>query len=276
MSSLSNKIDVEIHHPETWRLSLRIDSGSVCFVAHSEVERDSLMSTTLALDGGNDDYLRSLENCIYDNPFFLLDFKRVDIAVTSMRFMVLPGEMSDEASRQAWEALYCREQGGDVVVDTLLTCGVKIAFEVPKGVLSFLNRTFNNPPVRHHLSAVCEHFAEKCANTGVGKEFVYFHDGRADVMVYLRGKFAFANSFVCENADDATFYILGVWNEYALNVYNDELQIAGDKRMREVVAPALRKYVTYVMPVIFPAAAMRIGLDAMKAPFDLILMSLCE
>ena len=190
--------------------------------------------------------------------------------------MVLPGEMSDEASRQAWEALYGREQGGDVVVDTLLTCGVKIAFEGPKGVLSFLNRTFNNPPVRHHLSAVCEHFAEKCANTGVGKEFVYFHDGRADVMVYLRGKFAFANSFVCENADDATFYILGVWNEYALNVYNDELQIAGDKRMREVVAPALRKYVTYVMPVIFPAAAMRIGLDAMKAPFDLILMSLCE
>ena len=88
--------------------------------------------------------------------------------------------------------------------------------------------------------------------------------------------FIFTFHFVCENADDATFYILGVWNEYALNVYNDELQIAGDKRMREVVAPALRKYVTYVMPVIFPAAAMRIGLDAMKAPFDLILMSLCE
>ena len=44
----------------------------------------------------------------------------------------------------------------------------------------------------------------------------------------------------------------------------------------EAVAPMLREYVTYVMPAIFPAAAMRIGMDAMKAPFDLILMSLCE
>ena len=275
MSLLSNKIDVEVQHPELWRLSLRIDSGSVRFVAHSDIEQNSLMSRSVELEDGEDDFLRSLENCIYDNPFFLLDFKRVDVAYTSRRFMGVPERLDEAGARAAFEAMYGKADG-DVAVDALPHCQARIAFEMPSGLLPFINRTFNNPPIRHHLSAVCEHFAKKCRNTGIGKEFVYFHDGYADVMVYLRGRFAFANTFECATAEDAMFFVLNVWNDYSLDVHNDELQIAGDKLMREAVAPMLREYVTYVMPAIFPAAAMRIGMDAMKAPFDLILMSLCE
>ena len=56
----------------------------------------------------------------------------------------------------------------------------------------------------------------------------------------------------------------------------DELQLIGDRTVRDAVAPMLRNYVTYVMPAIFPAASMRMGHDAVKTPFDLILLLLCE
>ena len=61
-----------------------------------------------------------------------------------------------------------------------------------------------------------------------------------------------------------------------LNPTTDELQLIGDRTVRDAVAPMLRNYVTYVMPAIFPAASMRMGHDAVKTPFDLILLLLCE
>ena len=73
----------------------------------------------------------------------------------------------------------------------------------------------------------------------------------------------------------AAYYILNVWQNFGLDVYSDELQISGEKTVREQLMPQLRKYISYVMPIIFPASAMKIGQDAIKAPFDLILLSQC-
>lgn len=276
MSSLSNTVNIEIQHPEEWRLSLRIEEKCVRFIANSDIEQDSLISRVVELNIGDDNFLHSLESCIYDNPFFLLDFKQVNIAIHSMRYMLVPLEMAcGDMTEKAFAAMY-GEPKGDLYVERLENCGVAIVFEIPDGVLPFLNRTFNNPPVHHHLSAICRHFAQKSKLSGVGKEYVYLHDDMADVLIFKKDKFTFANTFECRTADDAVFFILNAWQEYGLDVFNDELQIAGNKSAREAIAPVLRKYVTYVMPAIFPAAAMKIGQDCMKAPFDLILMSLCE
>lgn len=277
MSTLSNTIDNDIQHPEEWRLSLRIDEKCVSFTAHSDVERDSLLFRKVELDCGADEFLRPLENCIYDNPFFLLDFKQVRVALHSMRYIIVPDDIAadTELAERAFVTMY-GAISGNLIIDQLKGCGAAIVFEAESGVLPFLNRTFNNPPVRHHLSAICEYFAKKCDATDADRQYVYLHDNRADVVMFKNGRFAFANSFECHSAADTVFFALDAWNEYELDALNDELQIAGDKAAREEVVPMLKKYVTYVMPVIFPAAAMKMGQDAMKAPFDLILMSLCE
>ena len=46
--------------------------------------------------------------------------------------------------------------------------------------------------------------------------------------------------------------------------------------MLGTMTPVLREYVKYVMPAVYPAAAMRLGRDAMQAPLELILQALCE
>lgn len=278
MSTLSSSIEVEIQHPEEWKLSLRIENRCVRLIAYSDAIENSMISRGISLDAETDGYLHALENCIYDNPFFLSEFKQVRIALHSMRFLVVPEAIATDngLAEMAFKAVYA-DATGDIIIDHLAGCNAAIVFEAPKGVLPFINRTFNNPPVRHHLSTVCEHFADKCASAGVGKTYLFLHDDSADVFIFKPGVgLTFANTFECRTANDAAYFILNAWKSYGLDVKNDELQIAGDKTLREQVAPTLRKYVTYVMPFIFPAAAMRMGQDAMKAPFDLILMSICE
>ena len=59
-----------------------------------------------------------------------------------------------------------------------------------------------------------------------------------------------------------------------LDVRSDEIQIAGDKTVRAAITPRLREYVTYVVPVMMPPAAMRMASDAAKAPLNLIILAI--
>ena len=80
----------------------------------------------------------------------------------------------------------------------------------------------------------------------------------------------------CTAPDDVVYYALHAWQSFNLEATRHELFITGEKALRDAVIPTLRKYVSYVMPSIFPAAALKIGQDAVKAPFELILLALCE
>lgn len=266
----------EIGNAAATKLVLRVAPDRVLVAAHSDVEPDSLISRELMLEGGTENYLCALENCIYDNPMLLLDYKRVTIAISSRRFMLVPCQMDDEQARAAFDALY-GSVPGDTMVDVATRAGVKIVYQLQPGMLRFIERTFDRPTLHHHLWAVIEHFAAKCEGAAVSREMVYLHEGTADVCIYRRGSFCFANTYSCSDADDAAFYVLNAWRQLGLNPVGDELQLIGDRPVRDAIAPVLRNYITYVMPAIFPAASMRMGHDATKVPFDLILLLLlCE
>ena len=57
---------------------------------------------------------------------------------------------------------------------------------------------------------------------------------------------------------------------------NDEMLIAGNNSAREAITTTLREYLAYVMPVIFPSEMFKAGKDALNAPFDLIVLPICE
>ena len=69
---------------------------------------------------------------------------------------------------------------------------------------------------------------------------------------------------------------MNAWRANGLDQLTDELQLTGDADMRAAMTPALRDYVKYVMPAVYPAAAMQLGRNAMQAPLELILLALCE
>ena len=56
----------------------------------------------------------------------------------------------------------------------------------------------------------------------------------------------------------------------------DRLIVSGDADIRDRLLPLLRKYVSYVMPMIFPSDIFKLGRDALNAPFELIAIPLLD
>ena len=165
---------------------------------------------------------------------------------------------------------------GDIAVCHMPQNGVKSAFVMPRGMQAFLGRTFNYPVVYHYLMPLCEYFKGQNRGNDISRMFLHLNAVSMDMVVYRDGALMCANSYPFANADDAVYFALNAWTTYGLDQLTDELQLAGDGDLRAAMTPALRKFVKFVMPVVYPAAAMRLGRNAMQAPLDLILLALCE
>ena len=276
MSSLSNRTqDIDIRNPELWTLVIRLDETSLKFILYCEEEENSLISRELHLDDKAGDYLKALENCVYDNPVLIQDYKQVAVSVHSSRFVILPAEAGDEDTMlDIMDYMYADDNCDSVQCD-LEGGKTSVAFSVPRGVVAFLQRTFNMPKIVHSLVPLCLYSAKKSEKSGITKMYAHVCNDCLDVCVFRKGELMLANTFKLRDVEEASFYLLNVWQSLGLDVMTDELQLSADKSVRDVLTPQLRKYITYVMPIIFPASAVKIGQDAMKAPFDLILLSQC-
>ncbi|MDO4510674.1 MAG: DUF3822 family protein [Bacteroidales bacterium] len=277
MSNLSSTTaHIDIQRPEYWTLQLALAPKEVQYTLFDIDEENSLISGSLPLDLSGGSYLKAVENAIYDNPVLLNDYRQVRVLVQSQHFMILPAEFSDELDAQdAFEAMYADAEG-DFALCTLPRCGVNIGYEVPKGVLGFLRRTFNMPPIVHHLYPLMEHFKlQDERRTGACLHLNLREEG-IDILIIRDRELVMANSFPCTVTADAIYYTLNAWQNFGLDATKNELFVTGSKALRDATIPTLRKYINYVMPSIFPAAALRIGQDAVKAPLSLILLALCE
>lgn len=263
---------IHIEHPEAWELLVSIEDKQVGYILYTASVPNSLITGQVSVA---DDSLQSLEDSIYDTPELLNEYKRVRVVVHSPHFVLLPMDVADEDCellvRQAFP-----DDDGDAAVCPLTSNGVKIAYLMPQGMPAFLGRTFNYPVVFHHLYPLCEHFMDLNKEEAVSRMYLNLNAESMDTAVYRDGQLVCANSYSFTNADDAAYFAMNAWRAYGLNQLTDELQLMGDGDIRSAMTPKLREYVKYVMPTVFPAAAMQMGRNAMQAPLELILLALCE
>ena len=277
MSSLSDITgDIKIEDPHLWTLSLFIDKRHIDFMVHNDMVANSLIHRSISLDRwvGDDEYLKAVENAIYDNSLLLSDFKRVNVSVDSQKFLFLPpGYGCDDDARRAFDIAF-PDSDGDFAVSRGHNCRTDVAFMLPPGVLQFLRRTFSNTPVRLHIEVLSSYFRGRTNTSNVNKEAVFIRDGYIDICAFKHGKLQIANTFQYRTEDDIIFYTLAVWNMLGLDPRSDEIQIAGNKSIRSAIMPRLREYVTYVVPAMMPPSAIRMASDASKAPFNLIILAI--
>ncbi len=131
--------------------------------------------------------------------------------------------------------------------------------EIPRPLAGFLRRTFDNPPILHHLTPLCRYFHGKGRLGNSGRMYAHFHKGQVDIISFSRSTVALANSYRYRDPMDAIYYIMACRNMAGLDPMADELFLCGDTAVREETTPQLREYLAYVMPVIFPSAVFKTG-----------------
>ena len=277
MSSLSNiTSDIHLSHPEQWSLELSLLPAAINFILHNRLQADSLIVRSIKLDTTSGDYLKAVENAVYDNPVLLEDYARVQVAVYSPHFVLLPPTVTTDDDTEALLHAAYADSEGEAMLTALPHCGLSIVSEVANGLQSFLQRTFNTPVVCHHLFPLCEHYEQLNAHATISRMFVNLNEHSMDMVVYRKGRLEIANTYNFRTVDDAVYFVLAAYEACGMDRMTDEIQLTGSRTLREQLTPVLRRYINYVMPAIYPAAALKLGHDAMQAPFDLIMLALCE
>ena len=269
---MEGKDNIDIQHPDVWELVVSIDDKQVKYILFTPTVANSLILGEVTFV---DDTLQALEDAIYDTPVLLNEYKRVRVIVHSRHFVFLPGETTDEDAMSLVRLAF-PDQDVDAAVCAIPHHGVKIAYLMPKGMQAFLGRTFTYPLVCHHLMPLCGYFMEQNRGSDISRMFVNLQDDKMDVAIYRSGELVCANTYPFINTQEATYFALNAWRTHGLDQLTDELQLMGDNDVRAAMTPYLRKFVKFVMPAVYPAAAMRMGRNAMQAPLELILLGLCE
>lgn len=265
-----------IRKPELWNLAMKFERDAVQVVLYSPLEENSLIYRELALDPDAASYVASVEDAVYDNPLLLSDFQRVSCVVDSPVFMAVPKDVEDLNDREDMLLATFPGFDGEIYENDLSSRDAVMMVGLEKELSGFLARTFFNCRVYHHLTPLCRYFLAESRRGNTRRMYANLRGDSLDVLAFDHGKLLVANTFEYREPTDAIYYILATFTSLGLDRMADELLLSGDAGVREKITPDLRNYVSYVMPVIFPSTMFRAGRDAMQAPFDLIILPLCE
>ena len=265
-----------INDSRLWRLALRINEKKMHIVLFCSVEDNSLIYREITLDPEAQSTQKAIEEAIYDNPLLLSDFAQIDCVIETNKFTVIPSEIDNNDIQEKIFNETFPSFEGVIIENKLNEVNATILMGLDEVLVNFLRRTFNNPKIQHNLAPLCIYFHRKNQVGSAGKMYAYLHDNKLDLLSFGVDSIKLVNSFVFNDPLDAVYYILACRDMLQLDAQNEELLIAGDNDTREAITPTLRKYLAYVMPVIVPSAMFKAGKDAMNAPFDLIVLPLCE
>lgn len=280
MSNLSDTTaNYNIQKPELWTLVIGLTNNALRYIIFSDLVNDSLISGEIEIKVATEtEYLKAVQDIIYDNSALLLDYKKVLVCYDSTHFMLFPPEAEcDEASAtDVLSEFFYPNSTGDFTHCDMPQSNSAIAFDAPSGLLSFLHRTYYNVEIVHRLTPLCEYFASQQGGTSISRMYVYLTNGMMHLCLFKKGKLLMANSFSFKDINEAAYYALHAWESAGFAGLDDEVQLLGDKSLRDAIAPTLRKYISYVMPILFPAAALKIGHDATRSHHDLLLLAISQ
>ena len=98
--------DIDIQRPELWTLLLALSADRIGYVLYSKAQDDSLVYGEIGIDLSYGNYLKGVENAVYDNPLFLKPFGEVKVVVDSARFMMIPAEIDEELHLDVMETAF--------------------------------------------------------------------------------------------------------------------------------------------------------------------------
>ncbi len=264
-----------INDTTQYTLMMRIAHNELIYVYYHPAEDNSMVSKQFAIPQG-DNRLKHIESIIYDNEILLQKFRRVYIILPSQHFVLIPSEITTTGDNNMYFNAIYNEKEEELIETRLPHTAIELLSGVERNLLSFLQRTFDNPALLHPLSPLIEYFYRRSRLGNQSKLYAHIYKGTVDIVCYNRKGLLLANTFTYCHSNDVAYHILNVWQQLKLDQRTDEVQLAGDINIRREVTPLLRNYILTVVPVIFPSHSHVLGSDAMQIPFDLTALSLCE
>lgn len=257
-----------VSQPFLHKLTLLLWNDGVDIVVTSRIYENDIICRHIAFEAGHE-VIRQLEEIVYANPLLTADFFAVEVILDNNRYFVMSTpEATQENISERLDILWPFERTGvrlTPVTNTVEQYRTTMVTGVPRDLLSFLRRTWNNPSIAHRLAILARYYALKNKLGNRGKLHVKAHDDKVDIVAMGRDGLLAVNTFRTPGGvDDAVYFITAMARHLDFDNDSDQIILAGNNGMRDGLLVELRKYFVNVMPEIQPpfvASAMAVCKD---------------
>ena len=266
-----------IDNPRLWRMGLHITPQQLSAVTVSMVADATLRHMSVPLNPSMEQH-RALEECIYAAPALLADYGKVDIIIRTQAYTLLPPMLDDKGCEACVDIAAIADEDDAVIYDR--SEAATVAWSLPEKTANFLSRTFRNAPCQCHITPLLNYLGRYAAHGNSAKLFLHFPEQgkEVDILAYSSaGQLLLAATHPYSGDADVLYYTMAAGKNFGLDFNaNDEVLVCGDSAARMRIMPLLRRYIPHALPLIFPSAALKAGIESFKAPFPLIILPLCE
>lgn len=260
--------------PDTslWRLYLRLRPDALeALLTGPESVGQSVIYRRLGLSSPHQGDCTPLEETVYDNPLLLGDFASVSMIIDTPRFVLLPSEAADTASKVVSFMLPGHDAPSDTVTCPLGAMGeLTLAMQIDTRLLNFLRRTFTNPALHHPLTAAGNYLAHRNRTGDPRRSYALLAPDQMLLFGFSAdGTLRLANRYGITCAADAAYFIMAATADHTPAA----MLIGGDNAMRNEITPLLRTYMDPILPLTISDDLLHLRRMAPEAPVDMLMLT---
>jgi len=254
-------------------LSIRLNPGGLSFSIYNPSVSEDYLYREILFDKKMV-YAEALKECFFENSFFTWSFQATRILQVTPVYTLMPTSLLQEKQQARLLSYNFERPTGQVQTNQLKDPEATLIFDMPEDVYEFCSRSFIHPEYIHHLCPLFSIWKEQSSSHPQKLMYVLLHENFIDVVCYHAGKPEVINSFTWRQPQDILYYILYIWKQREMDQLNDILFLSGKSEPASSVTQHLQMYLNNVHPMEIPSDAYLKGGEILKAPLDLIALSL--
>lgn len=153
--------------------------------------------------------------------------KRVTVLLDA-QVLLIPLDEYSEADKQE---MYCHSFNlttSEVIEHQVLAeLNCVAVFAINKDLKMVITDKYEDVRIMPLMVPVWSHLYIQSNGGSAAKLYVYFHDRKIDIMAFNKKRLRFANSYKAETALDASYFILYVFKQLAMDQKKDEIFVVG-------------------------------------------------
>ena len=245
MQEIGNKF-IDFSKSEQYTLSIRLSTDGFSFSIYNPIHDGSLSFSEKEINPSLS-FTANLKQVFKEIEFLAYPFKRINILVTSKRYVHVPLELFEEEQAELLFYHNHPHRENEIVhYNALQNNNLVIIFGMDKSAYSFLKEQFPDARFYSQASPLSEYFSIKSKLGNSRKMYVSLRPKAMDVFCYERGHLLIANSFECEQIADRIYYLLYIWKQLNFDQERDELHLSGTLENKESFIKELKKFILQV------------------------------
>ena len=258
---------------ENYIVSIRLLPDGLSFSGYNARIKGSFFLTEAKWDAA-DSYVESFKEFFFGQPCLGWAYKQLYVVQKASPYTLVPYAFWEEKEEASLYAFNCGKAQGKVLASEWPDAQMVLLYEMEQELYDFCARSLQNPCFMHSQQAVLALWKRKSQEQLARTLFVSASAHRMDVGCYEQGRLLFANAYSVSSLSDMLYYLLYICKCLPLVAEHDSIALAGDVSVVEALKKSLQTYVRQVDSLAMPSEVYLMGTDMLRAPVDLIALSL--